>query len=337
MIKGLVSIIIPVYNAERYLAKCIESILRQTYEAFELVLVDDGARDGSGKICDDFSKKDNRLKVLHIENGGVSRARNIGIEHIRGEYVLFVDSDDYLEENMLEVLVDGIKKEESDLVICGFINENLNSSKEIFPKEKEGNYVVEQIATNILRDPYAYIYGVLWNKLFRTNIIKNHQLKFINNVTFGEDFIFNLSYLSQIQKVEVISKGLYHYIRYNNNSLMYKMVKQQIDSSYYIQSIDKRILIYEYYKKFYEDLLLYENYKNEINDYLFQYYISTNIELVFAGIERNEKKKCRAYLSNNTLIKECKKEMERRYYIKKSIKHFFSAMKGVLRNRLVKN
>lgn len=337
MADQIVSIIIPVYNAEKYLSKCIKSVLKQTYKMFELILVDDGASDSSGEICDKFAKEDSRIKVVHTENGGVSRARNIGIKQISGEYVLFVDSDDYLEERMLEELVKAMKDGEMDLSICGFINENLNSTKEILPDEKAGSYSVEEIAANILEAPHSYIYGVLWNKLFKAGVIKEQKLKFVDHIAFGEDFIFNLSYISKIEKIEIVSLGLYHYIRYNNNSLMYKMAKQQIDSTYYCQSVDKRILIYKYYKRFYENLFLYETYKNQINDYLLQYFIAAKIDLLFMNMRKEEKKQCRKYLCSNQFLKECKAEMDRSYCRKRSILHFFSAFKGVCRSILVKN
>ena len=128
-----ISIIVPVYNVEKYLEKCVKSILNQTFTDFELILVDDGTPDSSGVICDQFAEKDERIKVIHKKNGGLSDARNTGIEVAKGEYIGFVDSDDYIAEDMYELLYTNIVNEEADLSICGIydVYENKEAQKRI--------------------------------------------------------------------------------------------------------------------------------------------------------------------------------------------------------------
>ena len=132
---NLISIIVPIYNVEKYLKKCIDSIINQTYKNLEIILVDDGSPDNCGKICDEYAKKDNRIKVIHKENGGVSSARNVGVENATGEYIGFVDSDDYIEKDMYEVLINNLKKENADISIIS--NYEVYKNKIIENKKKE--------------------------------------------------------------------------------------------------------------------------------------------------------------------------------------------------------
>ena len=120
MSKPLLSIIVPVYNVEKYIERCIKSILNQSFTNFELILVDDGSPDNCGKICDEYKKKDSRIKVIHKKNGGLSDARNAGIERAKGEYIAFVDSDDFINKYMYEILYKNAKKWDADISICNF-------------------------------------------------------------------------------------------------------------------------------------------------------------------------------------------------------------------------
>lgn len=140
-----ISIIVPVYNVEKYLEKCVRSILAQTFTDFELILVDDGSPDSSGAMCDQFAEQDQRVKVIHKENGGLSDARNAGIEIATGEYLGFVDSDDYIADDMYELLYTNIVKEDADLSICGIYD--VYEGKE--PVEKQQQYIVlDKVAKN---------------------------------------------------------------------------------------------------------------------------------------------------------------------------------------------
>ena len=136
----LISIIVPVYKAEKYLSECIDSIISQTYENFELILIDDGSPDNSGKICDEYAEKDKRIKVIHKENAGVSSARNIGLDNASGEYIAFIDSDDFVDKQYLEKLHCNLKHNDADISLCRlsyYKKDVANIRREIFPK-KEG-------------------------------------------------------------------------------------------------------------------------------------------------------------------------------------------------------
>ena len=162
-----VSIIVPVYQAAKTLRRCVDSILKQEYEDFELLLVDDGSRDESGKICDAYARQDGRVKVIHKENGGVSAARNDALERARGIYLQFVDSDDWLAPEATKLLVRAAQEHSCDLVVADFYRvagDRVSHKGEI---EEESVMSREEYAAHMMDDPADYYYGVLWNKLFR--------------------------------------------------------------------------------------------------------------------------------------------------------------------------
>lgn len=186
----MISIIVPVYNTEQYLPRCIDSILNQSYTDFELLLIDDGSSDGSGAICDAYAEKDNRIRAFHKENGGVSSARNLGLKEAKGEWVCFVDSDDELMSNALQVMVDGAC-DEVDLVMAGY---------EVYNDDGEKTYSLEKFISNLMpnesavKEMYAptdYRYqGYIWNKLFRLSLISSNSIRFAEDFFFNEDRLF---------------------------------------------------------------------------------------------------------------------------------------------------
>lgn len=168
----LLSVIVPVYNVENYLSDCIDSILNQTYSNFELFLVDDGSPDRCGEICDEYAKKDTRIKVIHKENGGQGSARNRALDVASGDYIAFVDSDDYIEPNMYEVMIEALERTNSDMSLCGFITHSgLRTVKSPVPATE---YVINS-AEDILRNYFAspFVDGSPCNKVFRNCIFKN--------------------------------------------------------------------------------------------------------------------------------------------------------------------
>ena len=170
MENDLISIIIPVYNVEKYINKCLESVINQTYRNLEIILVDDGSEDKSGKICEEISIKDNRIRVIHKENGGLSDARNIGLDNSNGEYIAFIDSDDFIERDMIEFLYYNINKYDADISICSnyiFDEEECidNSTKEI----KVYNRL--EILKEVLLDEKIRSYA--WNKMYKRDLFYN--------------------------------------------------------------------------------------------------------------------------------------------------------------------
>lgn len=201
----MISIILPVFNAEKYLLNCLRSISLQTYKNFEAILVDDGSTDSSGSICDEFALQDNRFKVFHIENGGVAAARNYALGQCSGEYLMFVDSDDWVESDFLEKMYDEAVKMHSDMVICDFYIEKDHETKTKSHISISGfrGYVSEAILKE-------QIHPGLWHKLFLKQIIDEHNIRF-PKYNYMEDLYFVLCYLHYASNVSFVYQPLYHY------------------------------------------------------------------------------------------------------------------------------
>jgi len=201
---SMVSIVVPVFKSEQTLGRCVESLERQTERDIEIILVDDGSPDGCPKLCDEMAEEDSRLRVIHKENGGVSSARNAGIEAAFGEWLLFVDSDDFVEADMVERLLCNAG-EDRDLVICGYHHHYMGRDVEKVP----------EIADWTGAESFLLLYGqgylnMPWNKLFRRELAG----RFDEGLSLGEDLLFNLEYLRRSRKgAAVVQKALYHYIQ----------------------------------------------------------------------------------------------------------------------------
>lgn len=217
MQQPLVSVIVPVYKAEAYLHKCVDSLLAQTMTDFEVLLIDDGSPDRSGAICDEYAAKDSRIRVFHKENGGVASARQVGIENVRGEYTIHADPDDWVEPTMLEELYAKAKKDDADMVICDYYvytRNNISYNSQSVKDLSASNIIVSLF--------YGILYGSLCNKLVNTKCFKNYNIIFDKSVSVGEDLLFCLNLLkTSIYKVSYLSKAYYYYdIQVNKNSLV---------------------------------------------------------------------------------------------------------------------
>lgn len=209
----LVSVIIPVYQVEKTLPKCVNSILQQTFDRFEVILVDDGSPDESGSICNKFSKLDKRVVVIHQKNQGVSAARNNGISNARGKYILFIDSDDYVESDYIEKLYDN----RTDFTSCGIVKEN---EKGDFLSSVEYTPYAE---SKVIDYEYLYKCSEIYSpycKLFLSSIIKSHSIRFPVGIHWGEDGMFVADYLEYIHSVKYLDYVGYHYIRYNEKNTL---------------------------------------------------------------------------------------------------------------------
>lgn len=204
------SIIVPVYKTEKYLPKCIDSILAQTFVDFELILIDDGSPDHCGEICDEYALKDGRIIVIHQENKGVSAARNAGLDIARGEYIGFVDSDDWIEPEMYEILVTTMVAKSTDVVICGCTQRNGNGDFLLLDFQSEGTYTQEQLLKAMYSKPNP-IGGILWNKLFRKSTIG--ELRFNENMRNCEDGMFVVEYLFSACSGFKITDPLYNVVQ----------------------------------------------------------------------------------------------------------------------------
>ena len=218
-----VSVIIPVYNVETKLRRCIESIINQSFSDFELILVDDGSTDCSGSICDEYAQKQSNIHVIHQKNSGVSSARNKGIACSNGKYITFVDSDDYVEGEYLQVLYDGMKND-CELAVCGIYFCSEDSDEKVIQKEYEDfevvfdKYNVEFVSDLLKNRRLNYVFG----KLYRRDIIVKHHIKFQNEIALGEDTIFVMDYLRNIKVIHIIGQAYYNYVGYKEGTLTHR-------------------------------------------------------------------------------------------------------------------
>ena len=209
------SVIVPVYNTEKYLRECIESILAQTFTDFELILVDDGSTDGSGAICDEYVTKDSRIRVIHQKNGGATVARRSGVRAAKGEYVTFVDSDDWIDKDMYRTMLD---HEPADIIICGmykYTNAGLHEIKcYINPDSYDTQSLAEKFYPTMLFDYdqcQPALPPSLCNKLIRTDIIRNVIENVSENITYGEDALCSYACILDAKQIHLTDQRLYYY------------------------------------------------------------------------------------------------------------------------------
>lgn len=215
-----VSIIIPVYNAEKYLSRCLDSILKQTYSNIEIILVDDGSEDKSSYLCDRYAILDRRIKAYHKSNEGVSIARNYGIENCNGEYIVFVDSDDYLISECIETLVKLVRNEEESVLGCVDYYENQNGKLSTYSCEdgKIDSLGYDESLIKIF-DPLSYR-GYLWNKIFRLSEIRKYEIRFLPGVKIWEDTLFLMEYIiNSSAKILYKHTPLYVYSIYPDSTM----------------------------------------------------------------------------------------------------------------------
>ena len=210
----MISIIVPVYNTEQYLLRCFDSILSQSFTDFELLLIDDGSTDGSGAICDSYAEKDSRIRVFHKENGGVSSARNLGLNEAQGEWICFVDSDDELLPNSFQIMVDGVSNE-VDMVMAGyyeFEGETLLTDTSKYGKD---GLISRNDALLMMYPSSSLVYmGYSVAKLFRRSLVLSKSLLFDDHIKIKEDTLFVVEYLCSIQnQVCYISTPVYKYVK----------------------------------------------------------------------------------------------------------------------------
>ena len=209
----MVSMIVPVYNSEKTLSRCIDSILNQTYRDFELILLNDGSTDTSGEICDAYAKRDSRVRVVHKENTGVSDTRNRGIDLARGEYLQFLDSDDWITPDATALFVRTATEQQCDMVISQFyrvIGEHVSQKGAI---DEDGLMDRSTYANHMMQKPADFYYGVLWNKFYKRSIITEHRLRMDQSISWCEDFMFNLEYVRHTQTIYAMKVPVYYYVK----------------------------------------------------------------------------------------------------------------------------
>lgn len=282
-----VSIIIPIYNAENYLSRAIESVQNQTLKDIEIILVNDGSTDGSLAICEEYRDKDKRIKLINIVNSGVAVARNRGIEIATGDYLGFVDADDYIDDSMYENMYKRIIGDSSDICVCNYILESKNSKQYIDININESildnkEQVIDKImipligATKLLGEDVLLGFRGSVLYLYKRELIETYNIKFKTGLKIGEDFLFNLNYLQYANKAS-IDKGYYYYYYINETS-----ATQRYRDDWWI--IHKKLI--EYVEKFLININLISRAKNRVDVMKINYLIGA-----IANEFRSENKK----------------------------------------------
>lgn len=277
-----ISIIVPVYNVEKYLKRCIQSLQAQTYQNKEIILVDDGSIDQSGIICDYYAKKDEQIKVIHKQNGGLSDARNMGINVASGTYIVFVDSDDWIESDILEKAYQTLKENESDMIIWGYFADFVTETEQL---EKSVKYTLKGICDKELRQEVFTkengigLTGYVWNKLYKATIVKHCQ--FVKDISLVEDIVFNSEVIKKCKKIVFLDYAGTHYIQRDKSTL---------GSKYYPNYIELKFMAWNAINVILKEFYVPEKEKQKI---MRMFYV-TSIKSVFRlavtmGNERQEK------------------------------------------------
>ena len=259
MDKPLVSIIVPVYNTEVYLGPCLERLRSQTWPNLEIILVNDGSTDGSGQLCAAAARVDGRIRFLDRPNGGVSAARNAALAVARGDYLQFSDSDDLLAPAATETLVRAAQVTGADLVIshsCRVVDDKISVHGFL-----QSTRVMDQrlFARHLLDEPSSFYYGVMWNKLYRRDLIMAHDIRCNEALQWSEDFQFNLEYIRYAQTFCALQTPIYYY-RKRSGSLTGALTLGR--------TVTTKLSLFEYYRALYTSLGLYEQFKPQIYRYL---------------------------------------------------------------------
>lgn len=252
----MISIIIPIYNSEKYIKRCVSSVIDQSYDKLEILLVDDGSTDNSLNICEAFAAKDNRIKVISQNNGGVSKARNTGLRLVKGEYVMFLDSDDYMLPDMCKTMLDVLHSKQADCVICG-IQEPEDG---LWCPQRNIDYsTLEDFKRDFIYQLNTELLSPCWNKIFKKQLITN---LFNEEISFGEDLIFDLEYLNNCSRLSFITTPLVYHEKQVAGSLVTKTGLQRLID---IENIHQVIMQFageenisqDLHKKYIRDLTVY--------------------------------------------------------------------------------
>lgn len=226
---ALVSIVVPVYNAERFLARCVGSLLEQSHRELEIILVDDGSTDAGGRMCAALAASDSRIRALRQDNAGPSAARNRGLEAATGKYLMFVDADDFADPEMVAAMIAAVESTGSGLAVCTYVSHLFDGDRQLASSSfrlDEQRLTVDEflsLGTLMIEDPAsvrarAHVAGNIWGKLYATEVVKRDALRFDPALTRYEDIQFNFSYMSRIEKIVVLNRDLYHYCVFTDHA-----------------------------------------------------------------------------------------------------------------------
>ena len=283
---NMISIIIPVYNVEKYIERCLKSVLNQTYSNLEIIVINDGSTDNTGIICERYAGIDSRIKYIYQQNQGVSAARNKGLSLIKGEYLIFVDSDDWLELNCCEILLNTICRYSTDVIFFEMIKHYSEKTKKPYKLEfqKKGN--ISDIIKCILVSDTKLGGGYIFNKFYRVENRENLP-KFKNNLSAYEDKLWLLEYLQKCQSVLTLDKVLYNYeVRLNSLSN-----SCNIEEKRWIETI----LAYKYMTELFEDNILFSIARNQ--------YLKKIVQSIFWKVSKGKDKTTKKLMSGYTVLK----------------------------------
>lgn len=257
-----VSIIVPVYNAVKTLRRCADSILNQDFDDYELFLVDDGSTDGSGALCDEYAALDTRVRVIHKNNSGVSDTRNTALDLAHGTYIQFLDSDDWITPDATKLFVRAAEQNNCDLVISDFYRVSGERVSQKGDIDEDMVISKEDFSRHMMENPADFYYGVIWNKLYRRDIIEAHNLRMNTEISWCEDFMFNLEYIRYAERFIALKVPVYYYVKTKGS-----LVSQ---SATIANTVKMKLGIFEYYNNFYKHTFDEEYYeKNRLRIYRF--------------------------------------------------------------------
>ena len=276
-----VSIIVPVYNGENSLPRCVESIMNQDYKDLEIILVDDGSKDNSYEVMKEYAAKDERIIAIHKENGGVSSTRNLAIEKASGEYIQFIDVDDWLPFDSTKLMVRAIEDDGSDLVVGDFyrVIDDKSSRKGSF--KKSGVVTLGEFADRMLLTPADFYYGVIWNKLYRKKMLDEYKIRFDESIRMSEDAVFNLQYLVHVKLISIVKSPVYYYVKTEGS-----LVSQNISIPGIVKQ--KKNVI-SHYVDFYRNILSEEDFEAR-KPIIYGYLVSISTDIFSVPLIDEEKK-----------------------------------------------
>lgn len=266
----MISVIVPVYNVQTYLPQCLDSILSQTYQELEVILVNDGSTDSSGRICNIYAEKDPRIRVVHKANGGVVSARQKGVELASGEYIIFADSDDWVEKEMYQILYDTAVRENADIVVEGKIEDYNGECFFSFNQLSAGSYRTQEKRRELYEKMIScnsfFCLGIqpyLWNKLFSRKLIVEHIHKVPKTIRIGEDAAVTYPVLSRAECVVILDRAQYHYCHHQGSMMMLGDRNKE-------QEYNNAVILYNFLKQMFMEQGIYGDIKKQ----LLRYYIN---------------------------------------------------------------
>ena len=308
-----VSVIIPVYKVEEYLPKCLESLINQTLKDIEIIVVNDGSPDNSEKIIKEYSKKDKRVVYIKKENGGQGSARNLGLKKARGEYISFIDSDDWIDNDMLESMYNKAKENASDIVMCGYKNVSSKGIEEVFIDKN----IEKEFKNNSLNK--FFLTAMVWDKIYKKEFLINSKIEFIEDKVWYEDLEYSVTLISLTDKIDFVNKPFYNYLIREQSTMRNTNIIKNLDL----------IIIFDGIIDFYKNNNLYDKYYEELEFIAIDHFSSGMIRVIKSKGNIKDKR---------AVLKEYDKYLRKHFYNLKNNKYLinFSKNRRIIYNLLIR-